>query len=277
MTGYTYGAGNPVDNADPSGQLIGTPGGDYCPPGQPGCEPLSDYPSGPPLGDGAGPAELKRILATPMATLFGSGSLPGRLLEDLRQFDYYRGSAVFTMGDMITWLTQNSNKPWSNQVWLAFCEGLGGGSAKGCSNNPLNDNPNVYRSVPLGKALAGIGLTMTGLVGGAACQATVGDDTVAGSVACGFVVSGAVNAGLTAMGGKRDSESVTMMVVSTALEGLGNAVGTLARSEAATGIPSWMGAGRAWRVGINVGVGAGVDVINYGRAGTGTSPGPGPR
>jgi hypothetical protein len=199
-----------------------------------------------------------------VATLYGYGSLPSKLLEDLRQFDYYRGSAAFTMGDMISWLTENSNKPWSNQVWLAFCEGLGGGSAGKCRNNPLNDNPNIYRSVPLGKAMAGIGLTMAGLAGGAACQSLVGDETVVGSVGCGFIVSGAVNAGMTALGGKWDKESVTMMVVSTALEGLGGTVGTLATSEAATGIPEWMGAGRGVRTGINMGVGSAASVATYG-------------
>jgi RHS repeat-associated protein len=54
LNGYTYAADNPVTNSDPSGMMIPGPGGDYCPPGQPGCEPLSDYPSGPPPSDSSG-------------------------------------------------------------------------------------------------------------------------------------------------------------------------------------------------------------------------------
>jgi RHS repeat-associated protein len=54
LNGYTYAADNPVTNSDPSGMLIPGPGGDYCPPGQPGCEPAKDYPSGYGSGGGGG-------------------------------------------------------------------------------------------------------------------------------------------------------------------------------------------------------------------------------
>ena len=164
-------------------------------------------------------------------------------MRNLRQFDYYQGSAAFTVRDMLTWLLDNSNKYTSNTVWLAYCQGLAGGTASSCRDNPLNGNPNIYREVPLGKAMAGIGLTMLGIYGGALCEAMFGDDTGVGTIACGYGMSAAVNTGLTALGGKWDAESVVMDVVSSYLGGTASAVSAVATNSRAIGMTVNMGVG----------------------------------
>jgi hypothetical protein len=134
----------------------------------------------------------------------------------------------------------------------------------GCGNNPLNGDPDIYREVPLGKAMAGIGLTIAGVYSGALCEGIAGDDTAGlASAACGWLFTAAVNTGLTALGGKWDAESITMDVVSTGLEGIGSTVGDLATSEAATGISDGAANSRAIRQSVNMGVGSFVGWMNY--------------
>ncbi|HEY3902381.1 MAG TPA: RHS repeat-associated core domain-containing protein [Streptosporangiaceae bacterium] len=251
MTGYTYAADNPVDNSDPSGELIPGPGGDYCPPGQPGCEPLKDYPSGPPPQDtSAGrQAALKALLGTPVPTVISAAGLPGWLLRDLRLTENYQGSAAFTVKDMLTWLANNTDKPSSNKVWIMYCEGLSGGSISECSHNPLNGT-DMYAKVPLGKMMAGIGLTALGLYGGSICEGLFGD-TGAGAVACGYGAALAVNTGLTALGGKWNAQTVVLDVVTSYLGGTASFISSAATES------------RAIEIAVNAGTGAGNNWMNY--------------
>jgi RHS repeat-associated protein len=101
LNGYTYAAGDAVSSSDPTGQLIPGPSGDYCPPGYAGCEPLSQYPSGPPPGDGGG--------GSGGGGGGSSGGSGGSSLSGIYQtLASYEGQTLANEYHFLTWLTSFS-------------------------------------------------------------------------------------------------------------------------------------------------------------------------
>jgi RHS repeat-associated protein len=184
LAGYTYAVDDPVNAQDPSGMMF-CDGGSYCGGGvgqsSNGTPTVSGGPAPGTAADNTGPGSPFQILNTPVKTVFGTHLPPG-FLQDMQQFLYYHGSDNFTVSDMATWLLQNMNKPWSDQVWLAFCEGLAGLSVSRCARDPLNGE-DMSAGPSLGKTLASIGLVAAGMLAGTACEAAIGETGV-GTVAC---------------------------------------------------------------------------------------------
>jgi RHS repeat-associated protein len=172
LNAYAYAADNPATDEDPSGAMF-CDGGSYCGGGfgrtSSGTPTVSAGPAPGTAADDTGPGSPYQILNAPVRTKFGT-HLPAPVLKNLQQFDYYDGSDNFTAEDLATWLLQNVNKPWSNTVWMAYCEGLEGRSASGCASDPLNGEANMYavQSLPQflrshwrGFAQAGVDVAVT--------------------------------------------------------------------------------------------------------------------
>jgi RHS repeat-associated protein len=124
----------------------GNPGGAWIPASCAGC---GSYPvaSAPPL--------------TPYQIAVEFGSLPATphipTVTDItaitRQYGY-RGSADFTIADMIRWLPGAASNRWTgNGAWDEYCQGLEGRPTSACGTNPFTGDTGIYGD-PVGQLLS---------------------------------------------------------------------------------------------------------------------------